>query len=153
MPERRQDSATRAGNDRDTRGGKDRETAEARIARKAARGRDAFRRGHGAERKAAWWLRLKGYRILAINWRSVAGEIDLIARRGRTLAVVEVKQRLDPATATLALQAGQLRRLARAGALFVSQRPELANLSLRFDLVAFGRMGRPIHVKDAWRPD
>ena len=62
-------------------------------------GRDAFRRGHGAERRAAWWLRLKGYRVLAINWRSVAGEIDLIARRGGTLAFIEVKQRVDSETA------------------------------------------------------
>jgi len=121
--------------------------------RKAGWGRDAFHRGHGAERRAAWWLRLKLYRVLAINWRSVAGEIDLIARRGRTLAFVEVKQRLDTDTATLSLAPQQRARLARAAGLFVAQRPELADLTLRFDLMAFGRMGRPVHLKDAWRPD
>jgi putative endonuclease len=105
------------------------------------------------ERRAAWWLRLKGYRVLAINWRSVAGEIDLIARRGGTLAFIEVKQRIDSDTATLALTPQQRFRLARAAGLFVAQRPELANLTLRFDLMAFGRMGRPVHMKDAWRPE
>jgi putative endonuclease len=121
--------------------------------RKTGRGREAFHRGHGAERRAAWWLRLKGYRILAINWRSVAGEIDLIARRGAALAFIEVKQRVDSDTATLSLAPQQRARLARAAGLFVAQRPELAGLTLRFDLMAFGRMGRPVHMKDAWRPE
>jgi putative endonuclease len=121
--------------------------------RKAGWGRDAFKRGHGAERRAAWWLRFKGYRVLAINWRSIAGEIDLIARRGATLAFIEVKQRIDPDTATLSLAPQQRARLARAAGLFVAQRPELASLTLRFDLMAFGRMGRPVHMKDAWRPE
>ncbi|GAB2177814.1 YraN family protein [Dongia sp. agr-C8] len=121
--------------------------------RKTAGGRDAYQRGHGAEKRAAWWLRLKGYRVLAINWRSVAGEIDLIARRGGILAFIEVKQRIDADTATLSLAPQQRARLARAAGLFVAQRPELADLTLRFDLMAFGRMGRPVHMKDAWRPE
>jgi putative endonuclease len=121
--------------------------------RKADWGRDAFHRGHGVERRAAWWLRLKFYRVIAINWRSMAGEIDLIARRGRTLAFIEVKQRIDADTATLSLAPQQRARLARAAGLFVAQRPELADLTLRFDLMAFGRMGRPVHMKDAWRPE
>jgi putative endonuclease len=121
--------------------------------RKAGWGRAAFHRGHGAEKRAAWWLRLKFYRVLAINWRSMAGEIDLIARRGRTLAFIEVKQRIDADTATLSLAPQQRARLARAAGLFVAQRPELADLTLRFDLMAFGRMGRPVHMKDAWRPE
>lgn len=120
---------------------------------KVLSGRAAFRRGHGVERRAAWWLRLKFYRVLAINWRSIAGEIDLIARRGGTLAFIEVKQRVDSDTATLSLAPQQRARLARAAGLFVAQRPELADLTLRFDLMAFGRMGRPVHMKDAWRPD
>jgi putative endonuclease len=121
--------------------------------RKAGWGRAAFHRGHGAERRAAWWLRLKFYRVLAINWRSVAGEIDLIARRGGTLAFIEVKQRIDSDTAVLSLAPQQRLRLARSAGLFIAQRPELAGLTLRFDLMAFGRMGRPVHMKDAWRPE
>jgi len=121
--------------------------------RKQETGRAAFHRGHGAERRAAWWLRLKGYRVLAINWRSIAGEVDLIAKRGAMLAFIEVKQRIDSDTATLSLAPAQRARLARAASLFMAQRPELADLTLRFDLMAFGRLGRPVHMKDAWRPD
>ena len=50
--------------------------------------RQAYGRGRRAEAQAAWWLRLKGYRILARGFRVPAGEIDLIARRGRVLAHV-----------------------------------------------------------------
>jgi putative endonuclease len=121
-------------------------------ARRVESGRAAFRRGHGRERRAAWWLRLKGYRILAINWRSPVGEIDLIARRGAWLAVIEVKQRVDADTAAWALAPAQMKRLARAAELFMAQRADCADLALRFDLVTFGALGRPIHLKDAWRP-
>jgi putative endonuclease len=116
-------------------------------------GRAAFKRGHGIERRAAWWLRLKLYRIVAINWRSRAGEVDLIARRGGTLAFIEVKQRKDTDAAMLSLRPAQQQRLARAAALFCAQRPEYAACTIRFDLVAFGRFGSPSHMKDAWRPD
>jgi len=130
-------------------------TSSARKAanRKTGWGREAYRRGHGAEKRAAWWLRFKGYRVLAINWRSIAGEIDLIARRGGTLAFIEVKQRIDREAAALSLAPQQRARLARAAGLFLAQRPELAGLTLRFDLMAFGRLGRPVHMKDAWRSE
>ncbi len=134
-------------------GGRPRAAGSGRV----GRGRAAFRRGHGVEGLAAWWLRLKGYRILARNWRSAAGEIDLVARRGTTLVVIEVKQRGDLAQAADALQPRQRRRLARAAAAFLAARPDLAGLDLRFDVVVFGRWlgfrGLPIHLKDAWRPD
>ncbi len=55
--------------------------------------RRAYGRGRRAETLAAWWLRLKGYRILARGFRVASGEIDLIARRGRVLVHVEVKAR------------------------------------------------------------
>ena len=49
--------------------------------------------GRNAETVAAWFLRLKGYRILARRVRTHVGEIDLIARHGDTLVFVEVKAR------------------------------------------------------------
>jgi hypothetical protein len=49
--------------------------------------------GRKAESLAAFALRLKGYRVLAGRLRTPAGEIDLIVRRGATIAFVEVKAR------------------------------------------------------------
>jgi putative endonuclease len=75
------------------------------------------RTGRRAETLAAWWLRLKGWRILARRVRTPVGEIDLIARRGRTLIFVEVKARASAAGAELALDDYRLRRVvAAAGA-------------------------------------
>src|SRR5207342_3532214 len=76
--------------------------------------RAAERGGRRAERLAAWWLRLKGWRILAIRARTPVGEVDLVARRGRVLAFVEVKARATEADAAIALDDWRLRRVARA---------------------------------------
>jgi putative endonuclease len=51
---------------------------------------EAERRGRGAETLACWYLRLKGWRILARRARVPGGEVDIVARRLRTLAFVEV---------------------------------------------------------------
>ncbi len=68
---------------------------------------------------AAAYLRLKGYRIEARNWRCALGEIDLIARRGDVLVFVEVKTRTSraagaPEEAVTAAKRGRLVRLAQA---------------------------------------
>ena len=118
-----------------------------------ARRRLAWTRGRRAEWFAAWWLRLKGYRILARNYKVPSGEIDLIARRGRVLALVEVKARADLATAGEAIGRRQRRRITRAAETFLQRHAGLRGLDLRFDaiLVAPGR--RPHHIEDAWRLD
>ena len=53
----------------------------------------AERRGRLAEALCATWLRMKGYRIVARGVRTPVGELDIVARRGRVLAIVEVKAR------------------------------------------------------------
>ena len=78
------------------------------------RRRKAERGGRRAEKIAAWWLRLKGWRILAIRARTAVGEVDLVARRGAVLAFVEVKARASAAQADLSLDEWRLRRVARA---------------------------------------
>src|SRR5438270_4507108 len=70
----------------------------------------AEKRGRGAETLACWYLRLKGWHILARRARVPGGEVDIVARRGRTLAFVEVKARASEAAAALALDAWRLRR-------------------------------------------
>ena len=50
-------------------------------------------RGRRGEAKAAWFLRLKGWRIVGERIKTPRGEVDLIARRGKTVAFVEVKMR------------------------------------------------------------
>lgn len=111
----------------------------------------AWRRGRRAERLAAWWLRLKGYHILARGFRVGAGEIDLVARRGRVLALVEVKARDSMAQALDAVGPTQRARIARAAAAFLQRHPELAGLDVRYDAVLISPGRWPRHVTDAWR--
>ena len=76
--------------------------------------RQAERRGRGAETLACWYLRLKGWRILARRARVPGGEVDIVARRGRTLAFIEVKARGTQQAAAFALDRYRLRRVAAA---------------------------------------
>lgn len=119
-----------------------------------AGGRDrraAQRHGQWAEALAAWRLRLAGYRVVARNFRVPTGEIDLIVRRGPVLAFVEVKARAHDDLAAAALQPQQQRRIRNAALAFLARRPDLAGLSLRFDVVLVARRRLPRHVCDAWR--
>ncbi len=112
--------------------------------------RRAYGRGRRAEALAAWWLRLKGYRILARGFRVAVGEIDLIARRGRVLAHVEVKARPSLEEAREALTPRQRRRIQRAAEVFLQQHPGLAGLDQRFDVVLLAPKRRPHHLENAW---
>ena len=118
-----------------------------------ARRQLAYGRGRRAERTAAWWLRLKGYRILARGFRAPVGEIDLIARRGRILALVEVKARPSPHQGREAIGPRQRRRIERAAMVLLQRRPDLAGLDLRFDVVLVAPRRWPTHIADAWRGD
>jgi putative endonuclease len=93
-------------------------------------GREAW--GRWAESVAAWSLRLRGYRIVARRFRTPLGEIDLIARRGRLVAFVEVKARGDLEQALVALSLKQRQRTARGRAVPAAPpRPRRAHAALR----------------------
>lgn len=111
----------------------------------------AQRWGRWAEHLATWRLRLAGYRVVARNFRIGVGEIDLIVRRGRTLAFVEIKARGDLVAAAEALRPFQQSRIRNAAAAFIARRPDLAALDLRFDMVLIARSRWPRHLADAWR--
>lgn len=115
--------------------------------------RRAWRYGWLGETLAAAMLVAKGYRVLARRWRTAAGEIDIIARRGGVLAFVEVKARRDAASAIAAIGPRQRRRIERAAGAFVGRRPELAGLDWRFDVMLVTPWGLPRHLKNAWRSE
>ena len=113
--------------------------------------------GRRAEDICALALRVKGYRILARRFRCPAGEIDIVARRGGILAIVEVKARPTVEAAIEALTARQRARLERAAlgllasgaAGFVPQ----SDFSLRFDLMVVTPWRWPRHLPNAWQPE
>ena len=123
------------------------------ASRHRARRVKARRRGVVAELVCRWHLRLRGWRIVAHGWRCPSGEIDILARRGGVLAIVEVKSRADLASAATAVLPRQRRRIARAAAAFLAARPDLAGLAPRFDVMLVAPLRPPRHLPDAWRVD
>jgi putative endonuclease len=113
--------------------------------------RRAERRGRVAERLCLWHLRLRCWRIVARQWRCPSGEIDILARRGGVLAVIEVKRRAGLAAAAEALSPRQRRRIERAAEVYLATRPDLAGLALRFDLMLVTPWRLPLHWAGAWR--
>ena len=122
----------------------------ARSAKSGAR-LAAWRRGRWSEALCRLALRLKGYRILARGWRCPQGEIDIVARRGGTVAIVEVKARGSLYAAGSAVAPRQRRRLERAALAFVARHPGLNGLAIRFDVMMVVPGRWPRHVTDAWR--
>lgn len=110
----------------------------------------AERRGRQAEWLAATALRLKGYRIVATRYKTALGEIDLIARRGDLVALVEVKARTTLPACHDAVTATAARRIEAAGDLWLSKQADAPRLSLRRDLVAVIPWRWPVHVPDAF---
>ena len=110
----------------------------------------AERRGRQTEALSALWLRLKGWRILDARARTGAGELDLVARRGKVLAFIEVKQRQNVDAARYAITPHQQLRLARAASLWRSRHGSLDHLQPRFDVILWPGRGWPRHIQGAF---
>lgn len=108
--------------------------------------RKAERRGHKGETRAAWALRLKGFRIVARRYKCKAGEIDLIARRGHLVAIVEVKARPGIGEAMDAITPTAQRRIEAAADHWLARQPDHGQLSVRFDLIAILPGRWPVHI-------
>lgn len=112
--------------------------------------RGAYLRGRRAEWLAALALMCKGYRIVARRYRTRVGEIDLIARRGRLVLMVEVKCRPALIDAMHAINSVTERRIEAAADHWLAQQRDHASLAIRFDLIAVLPGRWPVHVPRAW---
>ena len=110
---------------------------------------EAESRGRHAERIAALWLRLHGWRILAQRARVPGGEVDLIARRGRILAFVEVKARSTAAAADLSLDEYRLRRVVVAAERLAPKYMREGD-DLRIDAMFIVPRRLPRHLPNVW---
>jgi putative endonuclease len=110
----------------------------------------AEQRGRGAETIACWYLRMRGWRILARRARVPGGEVDIVAKRGRTLAFVEVKARGDEHSAAFALDEYRLRRVAVAAERLM---PRFMNGvdEVRIDAIFIVPFRWPRHLINIWQ--
>lgn len=99
---------------------------------------DAERCGRLAETLCVIALRLTGCRI--------------VARRGNMIAFIEVKARLNLATAVESVTAAQRARIARSAEVYLQHRPDLADCNVSFDVMILAGGLFPRRINDAWRP-
>ena len=114
------------------------------------RRKKALRRGSAAEYIAALFLILKGYRILALRYRTKLGEIDIIARKGDLAVFVEVKARADEMVAVDAVSYTSQNRIRAASDLWLARQRDYALLSQRYDIIAILPGKLPRHFPNAF---
>lgn len=114
------------------------------------KGARSYRKGLCAETFCCLVLWSKGYRILARRVRTPMGEMDLIAVRGTLAVVVEVKARASQTASLVALLPRQRQRLVQAAHFLVPLFPELAEKTLRFDVMLVAPWRWPRHIENAF---
>jgi putative endonuclease len=110
----------------------------------------AERLGRWSEYRAAIALLLKGYRILAFRYRTRAGEIDIIARRGDLVVFVEVKARKTVSSGVDAVGWEAQRRIHNAADYWFSRQSDATKLSLRHDIIVVRPWRWPTHLPGAF---
>ena len=111
----------------------------------------AERSGRDGERRAAAWLRLKGWSILATRVKTRLGEIDLIAKRGNVVAFIEVKWRGKAGDLYHAIDEYRLQRVA-AAVESVAHQYATGGEDIRIDVILLAPGSFPRHIVNAWQP-
>lgn len=112
----------------------------------------AQRHGRWAEGLTRLYLLVRGHRILATNYKTKVGEVDLIAKRGNVISFVEVKARPTKAGAAEAVTSRQQSRIQRAAEHFLNHQPQLQTCDVRFDVALVTGTFSIDLLQDAWRP-
>lgn len=110
----------------------------------------AERRGHLSEWIAALYLTFKGYRILAMRHKTKLGEVDIIAKKGDLIAMVEVKARRSVEEAFDSVTASAKKRIEAAGDLWLAKQKNAHLLSVRYDIIAIRPWKWPDHYENAF---
>lgn len=112
--------------------------------------RRRYRRGLRGEVAAMLALMLKGYLPVAWRYKTPLGEIDLILRRGRRLAFVEVKARRTHDAAAVAVHVRNQYRVVRAAQYYLASHPQPATCEIRFDVCLVAWYRWPKHIPHAF---
>lgn len=109
----------------------------------------AEKRGRRAESIAAGWLRLHGWRILAKRVRTSRGEVDLVAKRGKLVAFVEVKARSKSRDLDVSIDQHRLKRVAAAANILYAQFCQNGE-DARIDVILVAPRRWPTHLTNVW---
>jgi putative endonuclease len=106
------------------------------------------RNGYFGETIAVCLLKIKGYKILARRYKTVCGEIDIIAKKSDTVAFIEVKSRKNLDKCYTAITNQQLMRIQRASGIFMNKNPNLRKNFARYDVVLVADWKLPVHIEN-----
>ena len=112
--------------------------------------RNHYWRGLLAEYVAALYLFFKGYRLRAHRYKTPVGEIDLIASRGKTLIIIEVKLRQNMDAALSAISPASQKRILNAAKWYMAQNKFHNYDTIQMDVIAIGRFSIK-HLDNAWQ--
>ena len=107
--------------------------------------------GRDGERRAAIWLKLKGWSILTERRKTPLGEVDLIAKRGNVVAFIEVKWRKRKADLDHAIDEYRLQRVAAAAECIAHDYAKEGE-DIRIDVILLAPGAFPRHIVNAWQP-
>ena len=117
-------------------------------------GKKARNEGYIAEKAAALFLRLKGYKILERNFKpprgTGAGEIDIIASKHDVIIFVEVKKRSSIDSAAEAINKHVQSRRIRGAEYYLTTHPDIADKEMRFDAILISPGHLPEHIQNAF---
>ncbi|MDO9382338.1 MAG: YraN family protein [Hyphomicrobiaceae bacterium] len=108
-----------------------------------------YRRGHVSEYLAAAFLVAKGYRILARRFQSPAGEVDLVACRGKRLAFIEVKRRPTLEACEASIGNAQRQRIRRAAECWLARHARHRQHDICFDAIFLAAGKWPRHLPNS----
>ena len=109
----------------------------------------AEKQGRRGETIAAWFLRLHGWRIVGKRIKTPRGEIDLIARRGKTVAFIEVKARTKRIDLATAIDGYRLRRVAAAAEILLPKYGK-GTENMQIDVILVAPWRWPHHLRNVW---
>ena len=107
--------------------------------------------GQFAEMLCILRLWLTGWRVLARRYKQPVGEVDIIAKRSKVLAFVEVKARDSARGAIESIHPGQQQRIMRAASTWMAKHPQFSGLETRFDVMIVTHWPWPKRINDAFR--
>lgn len=115
---------------------------------------NSYNKGKWAEFLARIYLNFHGYHCVYCNYitgkGTTAGEVDLIMRKGKTLAFIEVKLRKDLYSAAYAIKETQKQRILHGALSFMKRYPQYQEYDMRFDAVLVCLPFSIYHLKNAW---
>jgi putative endonuclease len=109
-----------------------------------------YKLGQFSEYLVAIFLICKGYKILHLRYKHPSGEIDIIARRNKTIAFVEVKSRKKLDLRYTLIGNKQISRITKTAMLYLQKNTRYNGCDIRFDLIIVSNLYNIEHIENAW---